>query len=224
MNFLALDTVSQTLSVTADGPAGRCTVSLESKIQHAETLIPLMGTALEQAGFSAVETDIVLCAEGPGSFTGLRIAYAAAKGIRLAAGCPLVPIPTLQCYAEEFRTWPGKVLSVLDARKKRLYVQLFSGGEPISNPQDCTAEEVLANIVPDGPLLITGPDAALVTGFPGGTDNNAQYTILPFGQTGISRQMIEIALRRPEDYTEKTDDYAGPEYVRKSDAETSRRI
>lgn len=222
MNLLAIDTVSRTVSVTADGPRGRCTVSFASKIQHAETLLSLMDTALEQAGFTAGETGLVLCAEGPGSFTGLRIAFAAAKGIQLASDCPLVPVPTLTCYAEQFRAWKGSLLSVLDAKKKRFYVQLFSNGAPAGEVRDCSAEEAVESLDPSLPLIITGPDAGLFASSLGTVPNTGQFTVIPCGTDGISRTMVEIALRERTDYTGNRDDYSAPIYVRKSDAETAR--
>lgn len=222
MNLLAIDTVSQTVSVTADGPRGRCTISFASKIQHAETLLSLMDTALEQAGFTAGETGLVLCAEGPGSFTGLRIAFAAAKGVQLASDCPLVPVPTLTCYAEQFRAWKGSLLSVLDAKKKRFYVQLFSNGAPAGEVRDCSAEEAVESLDPSLPLIITGPDAGLFAASLGTVLNTGQFTVIPCGTDGISRTMVEIALRERTDYTGNRDDYSAPIYVRKSDAETAR--
>ena len=221
MNMVAIDTVSAILSVSASGPAGQCTMSLDSKRQHAEPLIDLLEKTIQTAGFSPRETELLLCAEGPGSFTGLRIAYAAAKGIQLAADCPLLAVPTLTCYAHPFRSWNGTLISVLDARKNRFYTQCFVNGIQTGEPCDNTPEEVLSTIDRATPILITGPDSDL---FASCCTPELMKTVtsIPFGQGGISSEMIQIAMTGDTQYTHTVTDYAGPRYVRKSDAETAR--
>lgn len=219
MNIVAIDTVTETLSVTAAGPAGTSTISLSNKIQHAETLIGVLETAISQAGFSPKETGRVLCAEGPGSFTGLRIAYSAAKAIQLASDCPLLPIPTLLCYAYPFRSWKGTVVSILDAKKARFYAQLFKNGNPLTEELDCTPEELIDIIKSYDSLLLTGPDAPLFQTISDHHLSMIHYELLPYGNHGVSLEMMHIAMSDLEHYTKSINDYAGPRYVRKSDAE-----
>ncbi|HHU35883.1 MAG TPA: tRNA (adenosine(37)-N6)-threonylcarbamoyltransferase complex dimerization subunit type 1 TsaB [Treponema sp.] len=220
MNTIAIDTVTQLLSVTAAGPAGTCTVSLENKIQHAETLIGVLETAIAHAGFSPTETERILCAEGPGSFTGLRIAYSTAKAIQLASSCPLLPIPTLLCYAYPFRFSNGTVVSILDAKKSRFYAQLFKKGKPLTEELDCTPDELVAILKTHDSILLTGPDAPLFQNAVESSLSALDYILIPYGNQGISQNMIHIALQDSEQYTQNIYDYAGPRYVRKSDAET----
>ena len=177
-----------------------------------------MNAALDQAGFAAGETGLVLCAEGPGSFTGLRIAFAAAKVFSSRRIARLFRAhPHLLC-----RTVPrlkGSLLSVLDA-KKGFYVQLFqwcSAGEV----RDCSAEEAVESL-DRASTDHYGPDAGLFASSLGTGTNMSPFTVIPCGTEGVSRTMIEIALRERTDYTGNRDDYSAPIYVRKSDAETTR--
>ena len=220
MNLLAIDTVSQTVSVTADGPRGRCTVSFASKIQHAETLLSLWIPRSNRRGLLPGNRT---CPVRRRSRILYRITYRVCRGkvfssrrIARLFPCP----PHLLC-----RTVPrleGSLLSVLDAKKKRFYVQLFSNGAPAGEVRDCSAEEAVESLDPSLPLLITGPDAGLFAASLGTVPNTGQFTVIPCGTDGISRTMVEIALRERTDHTGNRDDYSAPIYVRKSDAETAR--
>ena len=147
MNILAIDTITPVLAVTASGSAGEATISMrKNNSQHAEKLIEVIDIAIKMAEFPIEETNVVVFAEGPGSFTGLRMAYAAAKAIHLATGCTLLPASPLQCYAYTHSTWPGAVISVLDAKKKRFYAQIFRQNQPMTEPLDIEAGEVFSFI------------------------------------------------------------------------------
>ncbi len=223
MNIVAIDTVSPIISVSAAGPVGRCTMSLESPVQHAETLTDLLERTITTAGFKIRETERIICAEGPGSFTGLRIAYAAAKGLQLAVDCPLFSVPTLLCYAHPFLSREETLVSVMDARKNRFYCQIFSHGKEIGEVMDCAPGEVLSQIDKDASILITGPDADLFVSDTGNFSSTSRILSIPSGKTGISSVMIEIALAGDTLYTCEVADHNGPRYVRKSDAEYARK-
>lgn len=223
MNMVAIDTVSGIVSVSAFGPAGRCTMTLESTVQHAETLTDLLEKTMATAGFTPPQTEQILCAEGPGSFTGLRIAYGAAKGLQLASKCPLVVIPTLFCYAYPLLSFKGTLISVMDAKKKRFYAQVFHHGTQDGEVRDCSPEEIFLEIDRDNPVLVTGPDADLFSSHADPVPCKSRILSIPSGKNGISSVMIEIALAGDSQYTSRVDDYAGPRYVRKSDAENARK-
>lgn len=221
MNTLAIDSVTATLAVTAVGPSGAATISLEGGPQHAESLVCLIEKAMGIAGFAPRETELVACAEGPGSFTGLRIAYAAAKGIVLASGARLIPVPTLGCYALNFTAWPGAVVSVLDAKKERFYAQVFRRGTAVTESLDIAPSEITSFLDPAERVLVTGPDADLFSEALEGTVPGLDLVSVPSGLSGISAVMAEFANTRGPEYTESVPDHAGPVYVRKSDAESN---
>lgn len=219
MNILAIDSITSVLSVYASGPAGKAVHSLSGDGQHAEKIVGLIDKAISSAGFSARETNLAVCAEGPGSFTGLRLAYAAAKAIQLASGCQLRPIQPLPCYALSFINWPGIVISAIDARKNRFYVQAFRRGTPVTGPQDIGPAEALRWIDPEERVLVTGPDASLFAEELSRTSPTLDLVSIPSSASGIADRMGFVAELHFPYYTESVPDHAGPVYVRKSDAE-----
>jgi tRNA threonylcarbamoyladenosine biosynthesis protein TsaB len=91
-----------------------------------EALMPAVAEVLEEHGIAPTAIDRVVCGAGPGSFTSLRIAGAIAKGVALAAVCPLVPVSSLALLvvSGERRT-PGRYLAAIDALRGEHYVALF---------------------------------------------------------------------------------------------------
>jgi universal bacterial protein YeaZ len=220
MNILAIDTITPVLAVTAKGETGKITIAISEGGQHAEKLVDAIDRAIALAGFSARETELVTCAEGPGSFTGLRLAWSAAKAVSLAAECPLIPVAPLPCYALPFADWPGVVVSVLDAKKNRFYAQVFRRGKAVTEALDMEEKNILEYIDPSERVLVTGPDAFLFAERLNAAVPGLDVTALPSGLGGISGELAEFAENTFPGYTEGVPDHAGPIYVRKSDAES----
>lgn len=92
-----------------------------------EALMPAVAELLEAAGVGVQGIGRVVCGEGPGSFTSLRISGSIAKGIALAASLPLVPISSLALLvASREPQTPGQFLAVVDAMRGERYVQPFA--------------------------------------------------------------------------------------------------
>jgi tRNA threonylcarbamoyladenosine biosynthesis protein TsaB len=219
MNTLAIDTITPALSVTASGKNGRVTISILGGGQHATPLVDVMNRAISLAGFEPRETGLVTCAEGPGSFTGLRLAWSSAKAISLASLCPLVPAPPLSLYAAPFSSWPGAVISVLDAKKNRFYAQAFRNGSAVTEALDIDPSTIRDFTDPEERILVTGPDADTFKERVDSAIPGLSVTSIPYGVGGISAEMAEFAEKAVSGYTEACPDHAGPVYVRKSDAE-----
>jgi tRNA threonylcarbamoyladenosine biosynthesis protein TsaB len=94
-----------------------------------EALMPAVAELLAERGLAVSRIERVVCGAGPGSFTSLRIAGAIAKGIALAAVCPLVPVSSLALLASLDEQTPGRYLAALDAMRGEQYVALFELGE-----------------------------------------------------------------------------------------------
>jgi tRNA threonylcarbamoyladenosine biosynthesis protein TsaB len=98
---------------------------LNVKSTHSERLMTTIDYALKQSGYTISDMDIFAVATGPGSFTGLRIGLSTVKGFSYATGKPIVSVPTLEALAQNFPFCRYPVCTMLDARKKEVYVALF---------------------------------------------------------------------------------------------------
>lgn len=98
-------------------------------LTHSETLMPMVDRALKDAGLAVGQLDAIAVTIGPGSFTGLRIGLAAAKGLALAADKPLIGISTLEVLAHNLSYSSLLVGTILDARKGEVYAACFDASQ-----------------------------------------------------------------------------------------------
>lgn len=119
MNILALETSTDRLSLAL--ACGGCVRvhDVEAGQRHAELILPAAAALLGQAGLAARDLDAVVYGEGPGSFTGLRIACGVAQGLALAAGARTLGVGTLIAMAEA--SGETRVIACIDARMGEVY-------------------------------------------------------------------------------------------------------
>jgi tRNA threonylcarbamoyladenosine biosynthesis protein TsaB len=108
---------------------GWAEMMMESPLSHAEKLLPLILRLLEQCGLERDEIDLVSVNVGPGSFTGLRIGLATAKGFCQALGIPLVGVDGMFAYRARLDA-KERVCVLLRNRRDLLYAQWFVGMKP----------------------------------------------------------------------------------------------
>ena len=94
-------------------------------LTHSQTLMVMAEDVLKQCGKLAADVDAVAVAEGPGSFTGVRIGVAAAKGFAWGKEIPCYGISTLEAMAESLGAFDGYVCPCMDARRSQVYNALF---------------------------------------------------------------------------------------------------
>jgi tRNA threonylcarbamoyladenosine biosynthesis protein TsaB len=92
---------------------------------HSATLMPMAQQLLRDCDFTPQELDCVAVAMGPGSFTGVRIGVAAAKGLAWGSEKPCCPVSTLEAMAHQMAHVPGTICPVMDARRSQVYNALF---------------------------------------------------------------------------------------------------
>jgi tRNA threonylcarbamoyladenosine biosynthesis protein TsaB len=130
VRVLAIDTALAACSVAVfDSDANRILAnqSLAMTRGHAEALMPLVERVMADAGTAFSGIDRIAVTTGPGSFTGLRVGVAAARGIALAAEKPAVGITTLLAYAAPHQA-EGRfpIIAAIDARNDHVYFQVFA--------------------------------------------------------------------------------------------------
>ena len=94
-------------------------------LTHSQTLLSMAESLMASCGVTPVEIDAVAAAAGPGSFTGVRIGVAAAKGFAWGREIPCVGVSTLAAMAVGLGAWQGYVCPVMDARRSQVYNALF---------------------------------------------------------------------------------------------------
>jgi tRNA threonylcarbamoyladenosine biosynthesis protein TsaB len=136
------------------------------EVTHSRRLLGSIDHVMKLSGLTWDMLDGVAVSIGPGSFTGLRIGMAAAKGITMAAGLPLVGIPTLDGLAQQCSMVTKQICPVLDARKKQIYAAFYKANKGGSGQLD--KESIEESITPqaliekiDEPTLIAGPGSEI---------------------------------------------------------------
>jgi tRNA threonylcarbamoyladenosine biosynthesis protein TsaB len=164
MTILAIDTSTTVcgVAVLRDG-ALLAEQWIEERSAHAERLFGLTDTVLRTAGVMLRECDAFAVAIGPGSFTGLRIGLSAAKGFHLAAGKPMIAVPTLTALAHRclplFGAAAGYCVAALDARRDEAYMQTFAVADGVMRPVGGVDARTVTEIVlslPEGRMVLTG--------------------------------------------------------------------
>ena len=163
--LLAFDTAAPVIGVGL-----RCGQAFRERTERIHTrsevkLLPWSQALLDEAGLSVRALDAIVVASGPGAFTGLRVGLATAAGLAQAADCPLVLVSSLASRARLAPSGPEPVVAMLDARKQRVYAQIWEGQEhreALADPVDVPPEEVLRGLpagfwaVGEGALVYRG--------------------------------------------------------------------
>jgi tRNA threonylcarbamoyladenosine biosynthesis protein TsaB len=135
--------------IDAEGGDVLAMESVEMDRGHAEALVPMVGRVMQEAGIGFEDLDRVVTTIGPGSFTGLRVGIAAARGFGLAADKPVVGISTLDAltapYISDSETVP--IVAAIDARHDNVYLQMIgAGGRQLVAPRLTSLGEALRSV------------------------------------------------------------------------------
>lgn len=160
MIILAIDTClfACSAAVVEDGVVRAARVEPMSR-GHQERLAPLVAEVMAQAGVAFDRLDRIAVTVGPGSFTGLRVGLAFAKGLSAALGIPAVGVGSLEALAQPHN---GRVFAVLDAKRGQVYLQAFADGVAVSAPDALPIETAAARLAELAPDLLVGTGAALL--------------------------------------------------------------
>ena len=223
MKILAIEAsslVCSTAILTDDIITAEYTIN--NKVTHSQTLLPMIDEICKMSEFDAIAVS-----GGPGSFTGLRIGSATAKGLAYALKVPVVNVPTLEAMAYNFYGTDKVICPIMDARRNQVYTGIYSfENNGLSIYLDSSAMDIM-ELIPklqeiDKPVIFTGD------GIPVFRDiiDKELKTPHEYGRAGFNRQRASsVALLGAELYkagkTEKAEEHL-PEYLRMSQAERER--
>jgi tRNA threonylcarbamoyladenosine biosynthesis protein TsaB len=158
---LALDTALGATSAALVEAGSGTVLAAESEAMergHSEALMPMVERVLAHSGKAFAEIDRFAVTTGPGSFTGLRIGIAAARGFALVHDRPAVGVSTLAAFAAPrlFGEDRRPVAAAIDARHGMVFFQAFAmGGRTMAGPGLFSLEEA-ARMIGDGPIAFVG--------------------------------------------------------------------
>ena len=157
--ILAIDTATSTVGLALhDGATVLSEHSWLSREHHTVELAPEVALAFRRIGIEAKDLTGVAVARGPGSYTGLRIGMALAKGIAMAHGLPLIGVPTLDILAAARPEQPEPMLCVLQAGRGRIasvwYKWERDAWQAQSSPENLTWKAALARL--EEPTYVCG--------------------------------------------------------------------
>jgi tRNA threonylcarbamoyladenosine biosynthesis protein TsaB len=256
MNTLAIDTATTALGLCLDSDSGtprpdtgsgtprpgregshRRSVIFQIGLKHSERLMPAVRMLLQQADLPVEDLDLIICSTGPGSFTGIRIGLATAKGLadggvwrgvrpsgqRAAGGTPggtsrrLIGVSTLDGLAYRYRRFPGLVAAVNPSLRKKYYAAVYRAGNLDGNYLETTLPDLCAALETRRPLLLTGAAARELYELmlSEGADAGPELVLDASGQPTDPAGLLACGLTRLGDAeTEPV-----PLYLRKSEAE-----
>ena len=195
-------------------------------LTHSQTLMVMAEDLLTQCGKTVADLTAVAVAEGPGSFTGVRIGVAAAKGLSWGRNIPCYGISTLEAMAISLGVYEGHVCACMDARRNQVYNALFLAeeGSLLRVSEDraialAELKEELEHI--DGPIFLVGDGAVLTHKTLGAEIPNL---ILP-PEHRLHQRAVGVALLAAKKATAGEAPGGGeltPNYLRLSQAERER--
>lgn len=125
-NILHIETATKNCSVSVSSKGERIALVEEhdKQFSHAEKLQRFINRSLQEAGLELSDISAIAVSEGPGSYTGLRIGVATAKGLCYALDLPLISISTLEVLARQVHGYQ-RIIPLLEARKMEVYTAVF---------------------------------------------------------------------------------------------------
>ena len=195
-------------------------------LTHSQTLMVMAEDMLKQCGKTMSDVTAVAVAEGPGSFTGVRIGVAAAKGLSWGGQIPCYGISTLEAMAVSLGIYEGHICACMDARRNQVYNALFRVNKGVMERVTEDRAIALADLKEelehiDGPIFLVGDGSALTYKTLSGEIDNL---ILPPEHRMHQRAIGVALLAEAKQAAGETGDgnALSPNYLRLSQAERER--
>ncbi|MBE6957832.1 MAG: tRNA (adenosine(37)-N6)-threonylcarbamoyltransferase complex dimerization subunit type 1 TsaB [Ruminococcaceae bacterium] len=224
MRLLAFETSAKAASVALfEGDKLLGEQYQNTGLTHSQTLLVMAQDLLRQCDLTPGDVDAVAVANGPGSFTGVRIGAAAAKGFAWGAEIPIYGVSTLEAMARGLGVFDGCICCAMDARRAQVYNALFyvnQGGLERVTPDRAIALDDLKNELKtlEKPIFLVGDGSILCYNT---LKDEIPGLVLPpehkMHQRAVGVGLAALAKEQPDDPATLT-----PEYLRLSQAERER--
>ena len=203
------------------------------KKTHSETLLPMLDEIVKMTGISLSELSAIAVSGGPGSFTGLRIGAASAKGLGLALDLPLIEVPTLDAMALNIYSSDAIIVPIMDARRNQVYTGIYKNDCNLEIIKDSMAVAIdeLFEILKDldnkekiKKIIFLGDGVPVFREY---IDKNLEIAH-DFASANLNRQRASniamLGLKMFKEGKSLLSDDMRPEYLRKSQAERERNV
>ncbi len=147
MNILCLETTTNTCSVALCTSKGTYEKNVDEGLRHSAVITLFIQDVLQKSDITISQLDAIAVSKGPGSYTGLRVAYSTAKAICFAQDIPLLEIDTLQAAAQMHLHEADRVISMIDARRMEVYYSIWGTEGNVIQPT--------SNLIIDNPFDLT---------------------------------------------------------------------
>jgi len=203
------------------------------KKTHSETLLPMLDEIIKMTGINCSELSAIAVSGGPGSFTGLRIGAACAKGLGLALDLPLIHVPTLDAMALNIYSSDAIIVPIMDARRNQVYTGIYKNDCNLEIIKDSMAVAIdeLFEILKDldnkekiKKIIFLGDGVPVFREY---IDKNLEIAH-DFASANLNRQRASniamLGLKMFKEGKSLLSDDMRPEYLRKSQAERERNV
>ena len=203
------------------------------KKTHSETLLPMLDEIIKMTGIDCSELSAIAVSGGPGSFTGLRIGAACAKGLGLALDLPLIHVPTLDAMALNIYSSDAIIVPIMDARRNQVYTGIYKNDCNLEIIKDSMAVAIdeLFEILRDldnkeeiKKIIFLGDGVPVFREY---IDKNLEIAH-DFAPANLNRQRASniamLGLKLFKEGKSLLSDDMRPEYLRKSQAERERNV
>ena len=203
------------------------------KKTHSETLLPMLDEIIKMTGIDCSELSAIAVSGGPGSFTGLRIGAACAKGLGLALDLPLIHVPTLDAMALNIYSSDAIIVPIMDARRNQVYTGIYKNDCNLEITKDSMAVAIdeLFEILKDldnkekiKKIIFLGDGVPVFREY---IDKNLEIAH-DFASANLNRQRASniamLGLKMFKEGKSLLSDDMRPEYLRKRQAERERNV
>lgn len=236
MNALALDTSISKITVAAKKGENLVSLTLDLGMRQSEKLLPAIDYVLSQAEIAPSELDYTALCSGPGSFTGLRLGFAALKAIEAAHGIPIYAVNSLDYCAAPFMDFGGAILSVIDARKDKFFAKAFFSGKEIISCDDFELSDLARKLEEffqeknsqekestgkesDAEIFVAGEAEIFVEACARRNFLQEKKLLWAKGGTANLKSLFDLAEEKIARNEPRILEYEGPQYFRASEAE-----